>query len=229
MFGDLQQWLAENGNAWPRRHAEDTRENALARWVNNQRVAHGQRGLSDHKVSALEELPGWAWDMHEAQWERMFEKAEAWFYQPPHSRVAPRSQYPVSTRPRPARSVGGLIDKRPMVVLTTLPFQSKSRLRLGQLRCWKEKKALGLARVKAVEASVAQWLSTQRQKHLHGSLSVERAQRLQSLPNWCWTLREDVLETDSAWQVNLERVTEWPHHPLNLWHRSATQSAVPSW
>ena len=34
---DLQRWLDENGQVYPKQHSEDAEEERLARWVNHQR------------------------------------------------------------------------------------------------------------------------------------------------------------------------------------------------
>jgi len=45
----------------------------LGRWVNKQRQAYSFGKISDGKIARLKILPGWAWNVLDAQWEEGFE------------------------------------------------------------------------------------------------------------------------------------------------------------
>ena len=45
----------------------------LSRWVNKQRQAYSFGKISDGKIARLKILPGWAWNVLDAQWEEGFE------------------------------------------------------------------------------------------------------------------------------------------------------------
>jgi superfamily II DNA or RNA helicase len=73
-FDALSAWAREHGHAHPSPQAKHAGVD-VGRWVSYQRTARRAGMLDDARVTALQELPGWAWDARELAW---WEAAGVW-------------------------------------------------------------------------------------------------------------------------------------------------------
>ncbi|MBI2694921.1 DEAD/DEAH box helicase [Mycobacterium nebraskense] len=94
-YGLLQQFTKEYGHARvPRGYSSDNHK--LDNWVTNQRAFRRRGVLSEERQRRLEQLPGWAWDPHDEQWEQTFSALQEFAKAAGHARV-PRSNKRLGT------------------------------------------------------------------------------------------------------------------------------------
>lgn len=76
-FAELQTHVEINGHSRVPRSYRTGDGFALGMWVANQRRAYRDAALGEEQVRRLEELPGWAWEPYDAQWDALFQAAAA--------------------------------------------------------------------------------------------------------------------------------------------------------
>ncbi len=62
----------------------------LGRWVGTQRYCYKQNELSKDRIRALEEMPGWTWDIIESQWTEGYENLKEYSDREGHAKVPNR-------------------------------------------------------------------------------------------------------------------------------------------
>ena len=103
-------WLEKNSE-YPKQNASDSEARRVARWINNQRVAHAKNLLTRDRTERLEKLPGWTWNIYHLAWEDHYEEAKYWFFGPPYSQQKPCPCYPAAHRDV-LNEAGESVDKR---------------------------------------------------------------------------------------------------------------------
>ena len=84
-FSALEKYVEREGHSRvPRSHMEDGFN--LGHWVTTQRST-GQRRISPERISWLESLPGWVWNVPDSAWEEGFSVLEKYVQREGHARV----------------------------------------------------------------------------------------------------------------------------------------------
>jgi hypothetical protein len=78
----------------------------LGLWILRQRKAYKKGSLSKWKIQALEQLPGWGWDKHKAEWSKGFELLRE------HVRHIGNAQVHLSYRTKSGYNLGFWIDSQ---------------------------------------------------------------------------------------------------------------------
>ena len=82
----LRRFIGREGHAMvPQRHTESGL--ALGAWVSSQRGKFSKGTLPADRISSLEALPGWVWDVHGDRWRRMFALLGQFVRREGHARV----------------------------------------------------------------------------------------------------------------------------------------------
>ena len=193
-YGLLEQFTKEHGHARvPRGYSSDSYK--LDNWVTNQRAFRRRGVLSDERQRRLEQLPGWAWDPHDEQWEQTYRSLREFVAANGHARV-----------PRSNVQLGAWVQaQRQKYAKGTL--ESDRQRRLESLDGWtwdpydyqwetgftllvKYVRIHGNSRVPrsySVDGfNLGWWVSTQRQKFVKGSLDDDKRRRLEAIAGWSW-------------------------------------------
>lgn len=212
-YEQLRAYVAENGNAdVPRRHANTK----LASWVWIQRLRRGkhynkQAPLSAEQEQLLNEI-GFTWDPRAAVWEKNFDALEKFASENGHCNVGDNEKLiQWMKRQRKAYTNGDLDDER-RLRLEAIGF-SWDEPRLIDRR-WLEKferlknyfQQHGNADVPnrwEGDPSLANWVSSQRERRKAGRLEAERIQLLDEL-EFTWASREV-----GTWEDRLEEVAAY--------------------
>jgi predicted helicase len=193
-YGLLEQFTKEHGHAHvPRGYSSDS--NKLDNWVTNQRAFRRRGVLSAERQRRLEQLPGWAWDPHDEQWEQTFSALQEFAKATGHARV-PRSNKQLGAWVQAQRQKFAkrtLEDDRrrrleSVTGWTWDPFVEQWEEGFGHLeeyvRIHGNARVPGSYRIKGF--NLGSWVSTQRQLFAKGSLEDERRRRLEVIAGWMW-------------------------------------------
>jgi superfamily II DNA or RNA helicase len=214
-FGLLEKYVAENGTARVR-NFEIFDGHRLGGWVNNQRTRRST--LDPDRGRRLEELPGWSWAPHFEQWESSFallgEYAAAQGSADVPKRLVvdgfPLGAWALYQRNLCAR--GELKSDRARR-LEKLPGWRWERDLLAE--AWEEGfrhlekyvERHGNARVAPPYHtdgySLGRWVGQQRAARQRGRLAKEYERRLERLPGWTWSIRQD------QWELGIQRLKEF--------------------
>jgi excisionase family DNA binding protein len=194
----LEVYVAPEGDALvPKGHAEDGF--ALGQWVARRRLAYQQGRVDPERSPRLEELPGWSWAPQEDRWRYAYSLLVAFVRREGHAFV--RQDCVESglhlgvwvQEQRRAHKQGRLRTERSRL-LASLPGwtwdapQTRWDQHYVQLLGYVGR--TGHARVphRHLEAGthLGDWVRAQRRSHGRGSLSEDRARRLEALPGWSW-------------------------------------------
>ena len=63
--------------------------------------------------------------------------------------------------------------------------------------------------------TLARWVRSKHSAYQTGKLSRARAEQLMLLPHWLWKTDANKIEEDHVWSFMLQRVQDWPKHPLS--------------
>lgn len=204
MYALLQRFAEREGHALvPQPHLEEGQP--LGEWVSTQRRAYtGTRiyRLSKARIRRLESVSGWSWDGQAAKWERGFAALAAYI-----EREGP------GPLPRGYREDGVIVKnwadrQRATHLAGKLPPDRAARLealpgwrwREGLEAQWERSYAALLAYVEREGharvpqghheqgVKLGQWVATQRHFHKNDRMRADRAERLQRVPGWAWSL-----------------------------------------
>jgi hypothetical protein len=172
----------------------------LGQWILVQR----HRALGPERRARLEALPGWTWDLHEADWEEGYARLERFAERTGHTRI------PAKYRDGDGFRLGGWVVRQRQGQKHGELSAERAR-RLEGLPGWtwdlfEASWVEGFARLLAfVEREghsrvpgsyrddgyrLGRWVIKQRQAYRHGKLDRERRARLQALPGWVWKTRK---------------------------------------
>lgn len=188
---------------------------ALGQWATEQRDNFKRGRLTSNQIARLEDLPGWAWNVADAQWEQNY--ADLRRHLDRHVNTYPRA----NSRSRTGIDLAEWV-KRQRAAADTL--SSERRRRLEQLPGWSWKtvprppwdevyrelvaytREHGTARplqgtVTPSGLALGQWVSAQRVAHNRGTMArkfPERIERLEALPGWVWSVADALWENGFA-------------------------------
>jgi len=215
MFGCLVAYVAREGHASPpATHEQDGF--TLGWWVRTQRSFCKRGRLNTDRVSRLERLPGWTWDVSDAQWEEAFQVLERFVAREGHAGV------PVDHK-EDGFALGSWVNNRRsdqrqeklgvdhVSVLEALPgwtwnpndakweeaFQVLERF---VAREGSAKEVPGTHREDG--RALGAWVNAQRSSWKRDKLRADRVSRLEAVPGWTWNL------LDARWDeafASLER------------------------
>lgn len=198
-FEVLQQFVEREGHASVRQHHTESGF-ALGSWVSVQRESFSRKALRPERVALLEALPGWAWEVTSASWDRAIAALHRFAEREGHTRVPLRHReggvaLGSWVRGRRAAYAKGTLNARQVATLEALPRWSWDTLaeRWSEAFCCLQTfvEREGHSRVPSgfTESGLAlgSWVSTQRAAHTRGILSVDRVDALEALPGWSWS------------------------------------------
>ena len=220
-------FAATNGHALPaRRHirgqpvriSDLDEESQLAFWVQRQRTAWNRGRLSDDRCRKLGALPGWVWDVRDANWEKMFAALKV-VCESTGTAVIPKNY-----ETEDGLKLGGwlndqrrffrknLLNETRIQRLTALPnwtwSPSEERWPRGYAYLLQYVSDNGDSRVPKPYKSpdgftLGAWAHSQRQKYASQELSQHQCAQLEALPGWRW------LPHDDAWERGLAELAKW--------------------
>ena len=200
-FAHLEEFVVREGHARVLVNFETVNGFRLGGWVDRQRGAQRGQALSTERRIRLENLPGWNWNVIEAQWELGFSELEA------HAARHGTAYVPDDFISATGYSLGSWLRKnRAKHRLGKLTLERSARL--GALPGWTwnphDEKwevaylqlgiflgANGHARVPTNHKTsdgypLGKWVNVQRVVFRNGTLLPERAERLGILSGWVW-------------------------------------------
>ena len=183
----------------------------LGEWVSEMRTKAASGELPDAHREALDATPGWYWTDDDERWGHGFERTRAY--------VDENGGVPVSAvLERDNRRGFAIADwcgsQRQLVISGKQTPERTAKLRA--LAGWYEdEKAAefdalvslaesGIDRATRIGARVTVFLNKQRKLYARGRLSKARAQRIERLPGWTWTPKQD---RDTAMLATAEAYT----------------------
>jgi superfamily II DNA or RNA helicase len=246
-YDALTDYLERHEGAYPRQRREVLwRGIRIGQWVNEMRTAFNTAGKGHssgwlmqfpERIAALERLPGWVWNIRDAEWEESFARLQRWVALAGHA--APRVGDLVDgvdvgkwvTKQRSRISGSEYFDRR----LGRSRVEKLSDDRVARLRAlpgwvddarknmWEEgyEHLVTWAADGGAEMPVQSvvtgdgfplgaWVSTQRIRWRDGRISKARAERLEAMPFWQWTSRPQVGTSRHAdWLRSYEEFQAW--------------------
>ena len=184
-------------------------------WVQARRQQYATGSLSADRIAELESLPGWVWNMLDAQWVAGIAAVRAYATKHGHARVPYSFMSPDGHRTGPwAQSrrrdyAAGKLSADRIAELESLPGWAWNTLDTQ----WTE--GLAAVRTYAAETGHARipysyespdghrtgiWVSARRQEYAAGRLAADRIAELEAIPGWTWNQR------DTAWALGVSAV-----------------------
>lgn len=179
----------------------------LGHWVNRRRNEHKRKKLFAERQEALEQLPGWEWNVLAASWQEAYGRLCQYARQ--NGNAIPSSDYVTEddfrlgawvNKQRQAYRQGSLAHKRKTALdrlpgwrwnplIGSVPNESLWQRRLAMLRDYALRE--GHCRVsrsspRKKHCTLARWIETQRRTYRQGNLSTERQRALEQLRGWAW-------------------------------------------
>lgn len=199
-FRRLQAYTEAHGTArLVRTYVDPVDGYQLGKWAYSQRASYSRGRLGPDRVARLEALPGWVWGIHDALWEGNYQKLAE--YAAAHGSCAPTKSSDYD-----GHRIGAWVNQqRTLKNKGTLRADYEARLEAlpGWVWAvndskWEEgfrqlvdyTKQHGTAQVPARlrhgDYPLGSWVPKQRDFYRAGTLSEERARRLEALPGWSW-------------------------------------------
>ncbi len=191
----------------------------LGLWVRGNRNRRDQ--LSEHQVSRLTELAGWAWNAHDAAWADAFERLETFAVEHGHSNVPVGYQssdgFCLAQWVATQRSEGrkGTLSGDRRAALTSLGFtftpmvdRRAERLTAGVAALVQFRREHGHSspsqnHVTADGFALGAFCHSMRRRYFSGSLNPDEIRVLEAEPGWEW----DVLE--ARWRAGLGQLSDF--------------------
>ncbi len=211
-FRHLRNFAEREGHALvPQQHREDGFR--LGAWVSTQRALRQSGRLSDQRAGQLNALPGWTWNTVDAAWEEGFAHLRSFAEREGHARVPQQHRedgYKLGAwvaNQRAQKRTSRLPDER-VWRLDGLPGWTWNTVEaawedgFGHLRRFAEREGHALVPLQHREDGykLGAWVRGQRSQKQKGTLSDDRARRLEALPEWSWQPRE------AAWEEGFGRL-----------------------
>jgi hypothetical protein len=163
--------------------------------------------LETSRIEQLVALPNWSWDPINDSWNRSFELLNKYAEEFGHSRVPQNSSYQevrlgtwVSKQRGSYRE--GRLDRKKIELLESMPnwvwnpFEEDWEVQFSLLVDFLERE--GHIRVPSGlyndGENLDRWIKNQRANYKRDRLTPEQIKRLESLPDWRWSLRQDSWE-----------------------------------
>jgi superfamily II DNA or RNA helicase len=182
----------------------------LAGWATNQRIAHARGELPADRATALEQVPGWVWSVHDARFEatlaalRSFAEREG-HCEPPSAHCENAVQLRASIyRLRREHQLGELaVDRVERLEAIeqwswdppgtqAAEWDAAWDRAYERLARWATQTGHARPRTDTVLDDgfrLGSWVNKQRGRHRTEALSADRVDRLVALPGWAWTVR----------------------------------------
>lgn len=180
----------------------------LGTWVGTQRTKRSQGKLSQERIEALQEIPGWSWDPRSDAWEKGFRSLQAFANRLGHARVPPRyveggyrlGSWVASQR---IRHSSGKLSPDQIARLQKMPGWTWD----ARTDAWEEAFACLKAFIKREgncnvpdshrekRFNLGVWVGTQRSFYKRGKLSTDRALRLERSKGWSWDPKADAWDS----------------------------------
>jgi superfamily II DNA or RNA helicase len=230
----LCRYSARTGHARPR-YLHTEAGYPLGVWVAHQRTLYRKQQLEASRSERLANLPGWAWDPRDTEWEQAFESLEAAVAETGTAnlpRAHPMGKWVSSQRGAHKR---GRLSADRIDRLAALPgwvwhardenWEKAFRLLEAYVR--REGHA-GIRQAEREEGfALGTWVNTQRQYHKRGTLSQDRKKRLERLKGWTW------IPVDERWEHGYQRylrfVEREGHALIPAKYRDPEGFALGSW
>ena len=215
LYSDLVDFFKLNGHC--NVPADWSANPELARWILLQRRAKKANQLAPEQVVRMEEI-GFAWSVHEGDWEAMFVKLTD--YMRPMNNGRQRELQPSRElrrwmlKQRESKKRGELIPEREKKLASIgfewAPFSARWEKMFGELK--KFRLEHGHCRVPygwKINRALASWVSVQRARRSEGKLSASRIELLESL-GFAWKSGgyEGKLSPDEAWDLMYKQLEE---------------------
>lgn len=194
----------------------------LGTWVRTQRTGHKKGRLTVDKITRLEAIPGWVWNINSVGWEEGFEHLRRFVEREGHARVPRKYEddgYRLGEwvdRQRTAYSKGQLKADRVMRLEALRGWGWNPRAGLWEegfehLRRFVEREGHGRVprRYRYEGYQVGSWVNTQRTFYARGHLTADRVTRLEALPGWVWNAKAAAWE---EWFEHMRRFVEREGH-----------------
>ena len=211
-FQELLTFIKANGHGRPNRL--DTKESELAQWIGVQRSAYKDRKITAERVELLESIPGWLWSarndtIRSESWDRSFQAVRTFSERTGNVRMAK------SHREDGIAIASWISAQRTTYKLGQLSIEQSRQLE--SLNGWKwdvfdeswelryslslqyaEREGHANIPQRHLEdgTNIGSWVSTQRGLYAQGTLSHERINRLEQIPDWTWYPKQ------AAWTAN---------------------------
>jgi superfamily II DNA or RNA helicase len=213
-FSRLLEYVERHGHARVRRF-EKLGEHNLGGWVKSQRRAFGDGSLNEDRKRRLAGLVGWTWDSYADLWEERFGLLLGYVERYGDALV------PTSYTADDGYELGRWVAvQRNFQKDGTLESARRARLDILTGWSWSGREAMweegfqhllnyghrnGDFLVPAAyktddDYPLGQWVTTQRQFHIKGTLGPDRDQRLRELTGWTWSGR------DAQWEERFLRL-----------------------
>jgi hypothetical protein len=199
-FRHLQVYAEAHGTArLVRTYVDPVDGYQLGMWANNQRASFSRGRLGPERAARLEALPGWAWDVNDASWEDNYRKLAD--YAAAHGTCTPAKSsnydgYRIGAWVNLQRTLKnkGTLRADYAARLEALPGwvwavnDSKWEKGFRQLVAYTKQHGTAQvpARLRHGDYPLGSWVPKQRDFYRAGTLSGERARRLEALPGWSW-------------------------------------------
>ncbi len=211
-LGLLEQYVGLHGDADVAQSYE-TDGYKLGVWVNGQRAKRRDGSLEPDRIRLLEALPGWAWDARASRWERGFAHLVGFANDHGHTRV------PVGYMANDFKLRVWVGTQRGAYRRGVIPSDRVARLEAVPGWTWDERAGMWEENFSRLTAyahrhghaqvppdhledgrNLGNWIHNQRTRRRKGTLSSDRAARLESLPGWMWE------PYDGAWEQGFEHL-----------------------
>jgi superfamily II DNA or RNA helicase len=209
MFGLLEQYVEQNGDAAVPRTYVTVDGHPLGKWVITQRF-HSKKGLlDDERRTRLSELPAWAWDSKDVRWEFMFELLKRYLEEEGHA--SPSIDTTVDDQPlgrwvrwQRNQRRKGILNAERQERLSNLPgwdwhshvvkWEEGYRHLVEYVEEYDDANVTPTL-VSADGYPLGTWVRTQRVLYKQDKLGSDLQQRLELVhPTWTWSSR------DSKWE-----------------------------
>ena len=205
-FEYLEKYVAEFGDARPFTSYVTEDGYFLGDWTSNQRTQWRKGNLSEDHTKKLESLPGWVWDIHEANWQEGFKHLEEYLVKSgnamPHHTSKTDDGFLLGSWVRKQREYWreNKLSEYQIIKLESLP---------GWI--WDTNESQWNTSFEYLEEYVAEfgnaspnyyyetkdgfllgsWVSLQRVNYKKNNLREDRINKLEALPGWIWNATED--------------------------------------
>ena len=217
-FNSLKRFIKEKGHARvPRSHKTEDGI-VLGSWVSDQRKNKSKGTLIPKRISALESLEGWIWEMKNLQWELNFNSLKQFIKEEAHAEVPLHYKTEdgialgqwISTQ-RKNKNKGTLTPER-ISAFESLKgwawdkIEFKWKLHFNSLKQFiKEEAHAQVPQHYKTEDGIAlgAWVTRQRGSKNKGTLTPERISALGSLKSWVWDMNE------FQWELNFNSLKQF--------------------
>lgn len=202
----LKKYIDINGHSRvPIRHIDG--DIKLGNWASIQRISYKEGTLDSKKISLLESLPNWRWDILNDRWNESFELLNDYLKNHSLDQVIQNLIYKDFRlgswlrNQRNSYKLGDLSEERIKKLESIKGFKWKI---IGSK--WEENYSLieeliakstekSFPSLKTlVENNLSNWVQSQRSQYKSGKLAEDRIKKLNQLSGWTWTVKADMWE-----------------------------------